>query len=183
MDIETTKFKDLNIISLRIHSDARGEFWKLFNPELANKLGFTEPIAQVNLSKSYHQGTFRGLHFQNPPYCESKMLLCLTGEIIDLAVDLRKGSSTFLQCFYYKLSSQDNKLISIPKGFAHGFQTLSDNTSLLYLHSTDYHPTYESGINYKDPRINLTLPLPIKNVSQRDREFNFLDQSFHGLDI
>jgi len=123
------------------------------------------------------------MHFQYPPKAEIKIVKCLYGSVFDVAIDLRKNSPTLLQWHGEVLSAENKKMIYIPEGFAHGFQTLENNSELLYLHTEFYSPKYEGGIRYNDPRINIKWPLEISYISNRDNEFNLLDNNFLGISV
>ncbi len=123
------------------------------------------------------------MHFQNPPHAEDKLVTCLRGAIWDVAVDLRKGSPTFLQHVGAELSDDNHASLLIPKGCAHGFQTLSDGVEMIYVHSAPYQATAERGFCPTDPALNIAWPKPITLMSKRDAEFAALDlSSFTGLD-
>jgi dTDP-4-dehydrorhamnose 3,5-epimerase len=124
----------------------------------------------------------RGMHFQYPPNSEDKFVSCLRGEVFDVAVDLRAGSPTFMHWRAELLSAENSKSFFIPKGFAHGFQTLTKNCELIYLHTQPYAPDAEGGLNPLDPRVGIEWPLPIADISPRDRAHASL-ADFSGLDL
>jgi dTDP-4-dehydrorhamnose 3,5-epimerase len=164
----------------RIHRDDRGSFEKLIEAsELP--LEFQYPIKQVNLSRNSRRGTVRGLHYQAHPFCESKIVQVLRGKLIDFVVDIRKESPTFLETFCAELSSTKGTIIFIPPGFAHGFQTLEDNTELIYLHSESYHPELQCGLNILDPSLNIKLPIKVAEISGRDKSYTLINQNFSGI--
>ena len=183
LTIKKTGFNGLYIIKSNPHYDDRGAFGRLFCKEELRQANIEFDIVQINYSFSKLQGTTRGLHFQHPPFCEDKIVRCLRGKVLDIVVDIRKDSSTFLQCLTIELSKENNLSLLIPKGFAHGFQTLEDNTELLYLHSQYYNKKYEGGLNISDPVLSIQLPLSIKEISQRDKEFSYINSSFQGIEI
>src|SRR5690606_8404515 len=130
---------------------------------------------------STRRGTIRGLHFQYAPHAETKIVSCLQGSIYDVAVDLRAGSQTFLQWYGLILSAERQNSLVIPPGFAHGFQTLEDNTQILYLVSAPYSAADEDGLNPLDPTIGIEWPLPPSEISPRDQQRSFLDKNhFRG---
>ena len=135
----------------------------------------------MNHSVSYKKGTLRGMHFQVQPFSEIKMVRCIAGIVFDVIVDLRKGSSTFLQWFGAELSAENKTMIYIPEGFAHGFQCLSENCELLYHHTAIYNLEAEAGIKYNDPKINIEWPLPVTVISDRDNSHPFLNEDFKGI--
>jgi dTDP-4-dehydrorhamnose 3,5-epimerase len=162
------------------HEDSRGSFERLFCAEELIAGGWTQPVAQVNYTRTQRRGTVRGLHFQRPPYAEKKLVRCLRGEIWDVAVDLRADSSTFLQWHAETLNERNGALL-IPEGFAHGFQALTDDVELLYCHSMAYEAQAEDGLRAQDPRLNIAWPLPITEQSERDTLHRLLSPEFSGL--
>lgn len=180
LKITPTNFKDLYIIEPNSFKDDRGSFSRVFcEDELEDIFKFN--IKQINHSVTKEKGTLRGLHFQYEPDAEVKMVKCIRGRVLDIVVDIRKDSPTFLQYFTVELSAQNQKMLYIPKGFAHGFQTLEDNAELLYLHSSIYTPNNEGVLNITDPKLNIKLPLDIINLSKRDEAHKFLDNDFKGI--
>jgi dTDP-4-dehydrorhamnose 3,5-epimerase len=123
----------------------------------------------------------RGLHFQYHPHAEMKLIRCLRGRVFDVAVDLRKNSPTFLEWHAEELSGENQRMIVIPEGFAHGFQVLETDSELLYLHTATYQKGSEGAVRYNDPLIGIHWPLPVTDVSARDQNHPFLDHSFHGI--
>ena len=166
----------------RRHEDSRGIFSRLFCERTLSSLGSEFHIKQINHSRTLGEGSVRGLHYQCSGAREAKLITCLQGSVWDVVVDLRAGSPTFLHWHAEYLQAGDGRSILIPAGFAHGFQTLSAEAELLYFHSAEYAPAYESGISAKDPRLNITWPLPIINLSQRDKSHPTLDASFTGVE-
>lgn len=181
--IENTKFEGLYIVNPVVHQDERGAFFRVFCEDEFSSLLNGETIKQINHSITDKKGTVRGLHFQYTPDSEIKIVKCIKGKIIDIVVDIRKSSKTFLQVFSIELSSKNKKMLYIPKGFAHGFQTLEDNTELIYLHSNIYTPNNEGSLHIKDPLLNINFPLDIINLSKKDNEQKFIDSNFKGIEI
>lgn len=174
MNILDTPIADVKIVQSSPHHDARGAFARLFcAEELRPVLGHRE-IAQINHSKTSHTGTVRGMHFQNPPHAEMKLVRCLRGRIWDVAVDLRSESPTFLQWHAQELTQDDGQMLVIPEGFAHGFQALEPDSELLYLHTAYYNPPSGGGIRHDDPRLAIAWPLPPRDLSARDLTFPLL---------
>ena len=138
-------------------------------------------IMQINHSRTRQQGTVRGLHFQYSPHAETKLITCLRGAVFDVAVDIRMGSPTFLTWVGMELSAENNEMILIPEGCAHGFQTLSDGSELLYVHTAPYAPESEGGLHYADPRLAITWPLPLTDISPRDQNQALLSADFAGI--
>jgi dTDP-4-dehydrorhamnose 3,5-epimerase len=182
LNIIKTDFKNLYIIEPNSFKDERGAFSRIFcEDELKDIFQFN--IKQINHSITKEKGTVRGLHFQYEPNAEIKMVKCIKGAILDVVVDIRKNSPTFLQYFSIELTEQNQKMIYIPKGFAHGFQTLEDNTELIYFHSSVYTQNNEGGINIYDSKLNIKFPLDIINISKRDENHQFLTNEFRGIEI
>src|SRR3990167_11349666 len=151
-DIINTPLSSLKIINRKPIHDHRGYFERLFCNEAFQKLILGKPIRQVNHTLTSNRGTVRGMHFQYPPYTETKLISCIRGEVFDVAVDLRKNSPTFLKYHAEILTDSNHKTFVIPDGFAHGFQTLTDDCELLYFHTSPYHKPSEGGLNALDPR-------------------------------
>jgi dTDP-4-dehydrorhamnose 3,5-epimerase len=180
--IETT-LEGLYTIEKKPIEDERGFFSRFFCAEEFKAIGFTQPIDQINHTLSKAKGTVRGMHYQHPPHAEIKMVSCLKGEVFDVAVDLRKGSPTFLQWYAEVLSAENKKSLLIPKGFAHGFQTLTDDCELIYLHSCHYVKEAEGALNSSDHKLNITWPISITELSEKDRAHPMINNDFEGLDI
>jgi dTDP-4-dehydrorhamnose 3,5-epimerase len=128
-------------------------------------------------------GSARGLHFQAPPYAETKIVSCIRGEVFDVAVDLRQGSATFLQWHGEVLSAKNNRTLLIPEGFAHGFQTLEDECEMLYFHTAAYHPETEGGLNIADPRLAIRWPKPLRDISKRDLDHPYIEADYRGISL
>ncbi len=178
MKIVKTPIEGLFEIDLEPHSDPRGAFIRTFCKQELAETGFNSEIVQINHSISKYRGTFRGFHFQHPPFSEVKIVRCLKGNVMDMVIDLRKESKTFLKNYQLELSEDNFKMLFIPAGMAHGFQTLADNSQLLYMHSEFYKPEYEDGILFNDPVINIDLPLPVTEISDRDKSFYYMFSNF-----
>lgn len=163
------------------HGDDRGQFARLFCEGSLDALGTPFHVRQVNHSRTLGAGSVRGLHYQHGDLPEAKLITCLRGEVWDVAVDLRQGSPTFLHWHAEHLRAGDGRSLLIPAGFAHGFQVLSEEAELLYLHSADYAPGREGGLSVHDPRLAIAWPLPVKNLSARDEAHPWLDHLFTGV--
>ena len=181
MNIQKFPFPGAALLKSRPFSDERGHFERLFCHHELKALNLNKPIVQINYSITKKMGAFRGLHFQYPPYPEIKIVRCLKGAVFDVIVDLRQNSPTCLQWHGEELSEQNHAAMYIPEGCAHGFQVLKENSELLYLHTEFYHPEAEGGLNVQDPRLKINLPLPISEMSERDRQHSFLDEQFQGI--
>lgn len=162
-------------------ADSRGFLQRLFCSEILAEIGLTKPIMQINHTLTRKKSTVRGLHFQYPPHAEIKMVSCLRGEVFDVAVDLRADSATFLQWHSEILTGENNKTLYIPEGFAHGFQTLTDDCEMLYFHTAAYVANAEGGIVPTDSRVNITWPLPVSEISDRDRQHPPLPPKYSGI--
>lgn len=169
------------IAKRKILEDNRGAFSRLFCADEFREIGLDKPIVQINHSITKIKGAVRGLHFQYPPHAETKIVSCLKGEIFDVAVDLRQGSETFLSWHGERLSAKNQKSIIIPEGFAHGFQILEDECELLYFHTAFYSKEKESAIHYADPKIGISWPLPVTNISEKDKTYPFIENNFKGI--
>lgn len=178
-----TPIADLKIVERQQLGDSRGFLSRLFCAEELAAAGWHKPIAQINQTLTQKQGTIRGMHFQRSPHAEMKVVTCLRGAIWDVAVDLRAGSPTFLQWHAEELSVANHRALLIPEGFAHGFQTLSDDCELIYLHSRAYTPKAEAGLNPKDPMLSIIWPLTITELSVRDAQHPMLDHQFNGVTL
>ena len=163
--------------------DSRGFFSRFFCAEEFKEIGFIQPIAQMNHTHTKLKGAVRGMHYQHPPYTETKIVTCIRGEIFDVAVDIRKDSPTFLQWHGEILSAKTQSSLYIPDGFAHGFQSLTENCELLYMHSSFYQHDAEGGLNVLDRELNIEWPLEISEISERDQNHTMINTSFKGIDI
>ena len=174
MKIKQTPLQYAFIIELEPFMDDRGIFTRIFCQHELQSILHGKNIVQINHSMTRQKGAVRGLHFQYPPHAELKIVSCLRGQVFDVAVDLRKGSPTFLRWHAEILTDQNRKSFLIPEGFAHGFQTLEENCELLYLHTEFYSPEHEGGVRYDDPKIGIKWPLEITDVSERDKNHPLL---------
>jgi dTDP-4-dehydrorhamnose 3,5-epimerase len=169
------------VVDLTPVGDARGWFARTYCKQEFSAIGHTKEWVQMNHSFTAKKGTVRGMHFQHPPHEEIKMVRCIAGAVYDVIIDLRKNSSTYLQWFGIEISASNKKMIYIPEGFAHGFQALSDDTELLYQHTQFYTPAAEAGIIYNDPVVGIQWPLPLTEISARDRSHPNIDSTFKSL--
>lgn len=176
-----TILKGSYVIDLEPRGDSRGWFARTYCKNEFAAIGHDKEWVQLNHSFSSQKGTLRGMHYQLPPHAEIKMVRCIAGAIYDVIVDLRKDSDTFLKWFGVELSAENKKMIYIPEGFAHGFQTLTDNAELIYHHSEFYTPSAEAGLLYNDNAIGIEWPLPVAEISERDTKHPVIDQTFKGL--
>lgn len=181
MTFQPTFINGLYVIELDLFRDERGWFARTFCKEEFKKAGFGNEWVQMNHSFTNRKGTLRGMHFQLPPYSETKLVRCISGSVYDVAIDLRRNSATFLQWFGVEISAKNKKMILIPDGFAHGFQTLQNNCELIYQHTNFYTPDVEGGIKYDDPRIGIKWPFPVNEISKKDDNYVYLKENFKGI--
>ena len=157
------------VIDRRPITDHRGNFARFFCAKEFESLGLNRPIAQMNTTLTKERGVIRGMHFQRSPFEEQKVVTCVAGSIWDVIIDVRESSPTYLKWHAEILSQENQRSIFIPSGFAHGFQTLTQNCSLIYLHSEFYTPEAEHGLRYDDPQLGISWPEPVTFVSDRDK--------------
>ncbi|MCD2178872.1 dTDP-4-dehydrorhamnose 3,5-epimerase family protein [Rhizobium sp. C1] len=179
--IEPTFIAGVCTVTRRRLADERGFLSRLFEPEELAHAGWRGPIAQINETGTKCAGTVRGLHFQRPPHAEMKLVSCIAGRILDVAVDLRKGSPTYLQSVALELSAENGRALLIPEGCAHGFQALTHDVRMIYLHTAPYAATHEGGFDALDPVLGLNWPLPVVNRSARDEALPRVASGFEGL--
>jgi dTDP-4-dehydrorhamnose 3,5-epimerase len=164
----------IRLVERHALKDPRGFFSRLFCADELAAAGWRGPVAQINHTLTRQAGSVRGLHFQRPPHAEMKLVSCLAGEVWDVVVDLRPDSSTYLHWHAQVLSADNRRALLIPEGFAHGFQTLSADAQLLYLHSHPYSPQAEDGLNPTDDQLAIDWPQAITMMSDRDRQHPML---------
>lgn len=183
MIINKTEFNGLYSITLEPIADERGFFVRSFCLNEISACRENLNIVQVNHTMTKEKGTVRGMHYQLPPACETKIVRCIKGAVFDVAVDLREGSGTFLKWYGEILSAENMKMLLIPEGFAHGFQTLDENCEMLYLHSQFYQKGYEAGVRFNDPEIGISWKLPVTGISDRDLAHPLLNSSYRGIKL
>jgi len=181
MKILESPFKNAFVLQAEPYVDHRGKFGRIYCQDELKQIGHYKQIVQINHSLTRKRGAIRGMHFQHPPKAEIKMVTCLRGSVFDVIVDLRRDSDTLLQWYGEILADDNLKMMYVPEGFAHGFQTLEEDTELLYLHTEFYSPEHEGGVRYNDPRLNISWPLEVTEVSQKDQEYPFLSEAFEGI--
>jgi dTDP-4-dehydrorhamnose 3,5-epimerase len=177
MNIIKTKIPDVLIIEPKVFSDERGFFFESFNQKaLEEHVGTTLSFVQDNHSKST-QGVLRGLHYQAEPYAQGKLVRCSVGEVFDVAVDIRRDSSTFGKWVGVTLSAENKRQLWIPEGFAHGFVVLSETAEFLYKTTNYYNPSAERSIIWNDPTLNITWPISAEKVilSAKDADANYFN--------
>jgi dTDP-4-dehydrorhamnose 3,5-epimerase len=174
--VTETKLKGAYIIDIERREDPRGFFARAFCQKEFRAHGLNPTIAQANIASNIRRGTLRGMHFQFPPAAETKLVRCTRGAILDIIVDLRPESPTYLQHVAVELSEVNQRALYVPERFAHGYQTLVDNTDTSYQVGEFYTPEAESGLMYNDPRLGLKWPLPVSVISEKDQKFRLLEQ-------
>ncbi len=182
-DFLSTPLPGLTVVQRKPITDDRGFFCRFYCAEAFCEARLHKSIAQINHSFTRKKGAVRGLHFQNPPHAETKIVSCLKGEVFDVAVDLRKNSPTFLHWHAEILSESNQKSLLIPEGFAHGFQTLTEDCELIYLHSESFHPQSEGALNVADPMLEIAWPLALTEISDRDRAHPWIHPNFEGITL
>lgn len=182
MDFTPTPLGGNYLISVNAFSDNRGWFSRYFSKERFDSIGHKAEWVQMNHSFNIRKGTIRGLHFQAGPAKETKLVRCIAGALWDVVVDLRKDSPTYLQSFGQMLSAQNKIMMYVPEGFAHGFQTLTDDCELLYCHTAYYSKDFEGGLRYDDPVLGIQWPEPVSVISERDLSFVLIDSKFKGIE-
>lgn len=180
-DIIDTALDGLKVLERKPIGDTRGYLERMFCVKEYGDLFAQKQIMQINHTLTEKAGTIRGMHFQIPPHSEIKIVSCLRGKVLDIAIDLRKGSPTFLQSHAEILSESNYRTLCIPEGFAHGFQTLTDNCELLYFHSAMYNGAAENGLNPLDDRLKIKWPLAVSEISDRDKNHPMINDNFKGL--
>jgi dTDP-4-dehydrorhamnose 3,5-epimerase len=183
MIVRQTALDGVMLVETAPFADHRGAFMRFYcEQELGDIIG-TRRIAQINHSRTRAIGAVRGMHYQNSPHAEMKMVRCLKGRVWDVAVDLRAGSPTFLQWHAEELTPDNGRMLVIPEGCAHGFQVLEADSELLYLHTAPYVPEAEAGVAPTDPRLGIAWPLAIAELSARDAKHPALVAEFSGIHV
>ena len=183
MIFNSTPIENLFVIAPALLEDDRGWFFRTYCKKDFEQIGHIKEWVQMNHSYTKSKGSIRGMHFQTPPFSEIKLVRCVAGKVFDIAVDLRKGSSTFLKWFGVELSAENKKMFYIPEGFAHGFQTLSDNCELVYCHSQFYNKEFERALRFDDPALNINWKLPVQDISEKDKNHPLINSDFKGIEI
>ena len=175
MRFTETRLAGAFVIDLERREDNRGFFARTFCQNEFAEHGLNTTIAQANVALNRFKGTLRGMHFQFPPAAESKLVRCPRGGIVDIIVDLRPESSTYLEHIAVELNEENGTALYVPERFAHGYQVLADNTETTYQVGEFYTPDAEGGLRYDDPRLGLTWPLPVAEISDKDTAWVFLE--------
>ncbi|MBW2342002.1 MAG: dTDP-4-dehydrorhamnose 3,5-epimerase [Deltaproteobacteria bacterium] len=175
MKFTETKLKGAFIIEPEKLEDDRGFFARAWCKKEFESHGLNPSLVQSNISFNRKKGTLRGLHYQVAPYEEAKLVRCTKGAIYDVIVDLRPSSKTCKQWVAAELTESNYKMVYVPEGFAHGYQTLEDNAEVFYHVSQFYHPDSERGLRWDDPSLGIEWPLPVKTISKKDATYKFLE--------
>lgn len=164
-----TKLSGVYVIEIEKIEDERGFFARTFDKDEFSKIGLDSKFVQSSISLNKKKGTIRGMHYQLKPYEEIKIVKCTKGRIFDVIIDLRPDSKTFKEWLSVELSEDNYKMLYVPKGFAHGFQTLEDNCEIFYQISEQYNEKYSSSVKWNNPEVSIDWPLKISNISDRDK--------------
>jgi dTDP-4-dehydrorhamnose 3,5-epimerase len=170
-----TILKNAYIIELEKREDHRGFFARTWDKKEFEEHNLNSNLVQCNVSFSKKCGTLRGMHYQKNPFEESKVIRCTKGKIFDVIIDLRSSSSTFKKWFGIELTEENYKMLYVPEGFAHGFQSLEDNSEIVYQVSEFYTPNSELGIHWNDPEFNITWPIEEKIITDKDNSWKLFD--------
>ncbi|WP_346797375.1 dTDP-4-dehydrorhamnose 3,5-epimerase [Halomonas sp. Bachu 37] len=181
MRFHQTKLKDATLIELEPRGDERGFFARTMCREEFERHGLLSDFVQQNTSFSAQRGTLRGLHYQHQPHAEAKLIRCIRGAIVDVIVDIREDSETYLHHQLFELTDTNRHQLYVPQGFAHAFQTLTDDVEVSYLVSAAYYPEAESGLRYNDERLAIEWPIPPTVVSEKDASWPLIRERSKAL--
>ena len=171
MEFIKTTLKDVYLVRPKVFGDDRGFFLESYSKKKFEEAGINVDFVQDNHSKSEKRGTLRGMHFQANPHAQAKLLRAVKGSIYDVVVDLRKDSETFGKWEGFRLTADNFQMLFVPRGFAHGFMTLEDNTEVLYKADNFYQPEAEGGIAWNDPELKIDWPIQDPTLSERDNNW------------
>lgn len=180
-DFIATPLAGVMLVQRQRLEDDRGFLSRMYCRDEFAAAGVEQSLAQINHTLTRHRGTVRGLHFQHPPHAETKLVSCMRGEVFDVAVDLRRGSPTLGRWHAEVLSAENARSLLIPEGMAHGFQALTDDCELVYLHTAAFEPAAEGVFNALDPRLGIAWPLSVAARSDRDRRAANVPADFPGV--
>jgi dTDP-4-dehydrorhamnose 3,5-epimerase len=183
MKFMETPLKGAYLIDIEKHGDDRGFFSRLFCQHEFQEIGLSTEFKQVNNSLSSLKGTLRGMHYQLMPSAEVKLVRCISGTLFDVILDLRQDSPNYGQSFGEILNAENRRMMYVPRGFAHGFMTLTDNTEVLYFSSEFYNPELERGVRYDDPKFNIEWPIQPTEVSEKDLNWKDYDSEWQGVNM
>lgn len=181
--VHDTPLQALKLIERKLIEDNRGYLERLYCANELKPLIGDRQIVQITHTMTPARGTVRGMHFQHPPHSELKFVNCLRGEVFDVAVDVRRGSPTFLHWHGEILSERNRKSLMVPEGFAHGFQSLDDACEIIYFHTAFHDPAAEGGLNPLDERLDIAWPEPVTGLSPRDAAQPQVTGDFAGVDL
>ena len=181
MWIEKTPLSGCFIVRADPFIDHRGIFARFFCEKELDVILEGKHIVNINFSRTKQAGSIRGMHYQTFPYAEMKFVRCMKGKIFDVAVDIRADSPTFLRWYGIELSAENMDMLFVPEGFAHGFQTLSDEAEVVYFVTEHYSKGNEGALHYCDPLIDINWPCAISDVSEKDAQHTFIDKTFRGI--
>jgi len=171
MIFKETKLKGAYVIEINPLEDERGFFARSFCAKEFKEHGLNQNIAQCNISYNGKKGTLRGMHYQAAPHEEAKLVRCTMGAIYDVIIDLRPDSSTFKKWIGVELTKENRRMLYVPEGFAHGFQTLEDHTEVLYQMSEFHHPEWARGVRWNDPTFGIFWPVNVEIISIGDQQY------------
>jgi dTDP-4-dehydrorhamnose 3,5-epimerase len=174
MKFMPTPLADGYVVQPEPRADERGTFARAFCADEFGKAGLETSFVQANISSNRRAGTVRGMHFQRAPHAEVKLVRCIKGAIYDVIVDMREESQTYLRWFGAELSEENGATMYVPKGFAHGYQALTDGATAFYLVSAFYAPASEGGLRFDDPRLAIKWPAPVSEISDKDTRWPLL---------
>lgn len=176
MQFTETKINGAYIIDIERREDSRGFFARAFCQREFAAHGLKPAIAQANVAYNFKRGALRGMHFQSPPAAETKLVRCTRGAILDIIVDLRPESPTYLQNIAVELNEENGRALYVPERFAHGYQTLEDNTEVFYQMGNYYTPDDAAGLRFDDPKLGIQWPLPVASISEKDLAWPLLQR-------
>lgn len=176
MRFTETKLAGAYIVDISPHEDERGFFARTFDAKLLEEHGMNPVIAQANMSYNRRKGTLRGMHMQVAPALESKFVRCVRGALYDVIIDMRPDSATYLEHIGVELTADNRRALFVPESFAHGFQTLADETDAFYEVSQFYTPGTERGLRHDDPAFGIEWPLPVSTISEKDASWDLFSR-------
>ena len=176
-----TRLPGAYTIDVERREDSRGFFGRVFCQREFEAHGLKPLVAQANVAFNHQKGTLRGMHFQSPPAAETKLVRCTRGAILDIIVDLRPESPTYLKHIAVELSAKNHRALYVPERFAHGYQVLEPETETSYMVGEFYSPPNERALRYDDPKLGLSWPLPVSVISDKDRNAPFLETWYDRL--
>lgn len=170
-----TKLPGVLLVDPERHEDERGFFARLWCRDELTRRGLNPEMAQCSVSNNRRKGTLRGMHYQAEPHAEAKFVQCIRGAVYDVALDLRRNSPSFGKWFATELTADNRRMLYLPEGCAHGFQTLTDDCDVLYFISTPFHADLSRGVRWDDPAFGIHWPLPVSAMSARDRDYPMVE--------